>query len=68
MARRALDAFARLDAGERDGFFEFLRSELGADPAALDAAIEGYRAAPDPQTRRRRSRPQPSRGARSSCA
>ena len=48
LARRALDAFARLDAGERDGFFEFLRSELGADPAALDAAIEAYRASPDP--------------------
>ena len=50
LARRALDAFARLDAGERDGFFEFLRSELGADPAALDAAIEAYRSSPDPDT------------------
>ena len=50
LARRALDAFARLDAGGRDGFFEFLRSALGADPAALDVALERYRASPGPET------------------
>ena len=50
LARRTLDAFARLDAAGRDGFFEFLRSDLGAEPAALEAAIESYRAAPSPET------------------
>ncbi len=50
LARRALDAFARLDADGRDGFFEFLRCELGPEPAALDAAIEGYRRSPAPET------------------
>ena len=50
LARRALDGFARLDAGGRDEFFEFLRSNLGAEPAALDAALKRYRASPDPET------------------
>ena len=50
LARRALDAFARLDAGERDAFFEFLRSDLGPEPAALSAAVERYRASPGPET------------------
>ena len=48
LARSTLDAFARLDRPGREGYFEFLRSELGADPDALDAAIERYRATPDP--------------------
>ena len=50
LARSTLDAFARLDAGGRGEFFEFLRSDLGADPAALDVALERYRASPDPET------------------
>ena len=50
LARRTLDAFARLDAEERDGFFEFLRSDLGAEPAALDSALERYRASPTPES------------------
>ena len=50
LARRTLDAFARLDAERRDAFFDFLRSDLGADPTALDVAVERYRAAPDPET------------------
>ena len=50
LARRTLDAFVRLDAEGRDAFFEFLRSDLGAEPAALDAALERYRASPDPET------------------
>ena len=50
LARRTLDAFARLDADGRDAFFEFLRSDLGPEPAALDVAIERYRASPDPDT------------------
>ena len=50
LARSTLDAFARLDAGGREGFFEFLRTDLGPDPAALDAALERYRASPDPDT------------------
>ena len=50
LARRTLDAFARLDAEGRDGFFEFLRSDLGAEPAALEAALERYRAEPSPET------------------
>jgi len=50
LARRTLDAFARLDTEERDGFFEFLRSDLGAEPIALDAAVERYRASPGPET------------------
>ena len=50
LARRTLDAFARLDAEARDGFFEFLRSDLGAEPAALEAALERYREAPSPET------------------
>ena len=50
LARRALDAFARLDSDERDGFFEFLRRDLDPEPAALDAAIERYRASPGSET------------------
>ena len=49
-ARRTLDAFARLDTDGRDAFFEFLRTDLGAEPAILDAAVERYRASPDPET------------------
>ena len=50
LARRTLDAFARLDAGEQDAFFGFLRTDLGADPVALDAAVERYRSVPCPDT------------------
>ena len=50
LARRTLDAFARLDADGCDGFFEFLRTDLGAEPEALDTAIERYRAEPGPDT------------------
>ena len=50
LARRTLDAFARLDAAGRDEFFEFLRVDLGAEPASLDAALERYRAEPGPET------------------
>ena len=50
LARSTLDAFARLDDGGRDDFFEFLRADLGAEAAALDAALEGYRVSPDPET------------------
>ena len=50
LARRTLDSFAGLDAHGREAFFEFLRSKLGADPEALDAAIERYRSASDPGT------------------
>ena len=50
LARRTLDAFARLDAEGRDAFFEFLRSDLGAEPEALDAAVERYGAEPGPDT------------------
>ena len=50
LARRALDAFARLDPPDRDAFFVFLLRDLGPAPAALDAAIERYRASPDPDT------------------
>ena len=48
LARSTLDAFARLDADGRDRFFGFLLSELGAEPAALDAAIQAYRGSPEP--------------------
>ena len=50
LARHTLDSFGALDAAARDGFFEFLRSELGADPAALDTAVEHYRSSPDPDS------------------
>ena len=50
LARSTLDAFARLDAHGRAAFFDFLRNELGADPAALDPALERYRAEPSPET------------------
>ena len=50
LARRTLDAFARLDADGREAFFAFLRGDLGAEPAVLDAALERYRASPDPET------------------
>ena len=50
LARRTLDAFARLDADGREAFFEFLRTDLGAEPEILDAALERYRASPDPET------------------
>ena len=49
LARRTLDAFARLDTAERDGFFAFLR-DLGPEPAVLDTAVDRYRASPDPET------------------
>ena len=50
LARRTLDAFARLDADGRDAFFEFLRVDLGAEPVSLDTALELYRAEPSPET------------------
>lgn len=50
LARGALDTFAKLDAGERRKFFQFLASDLGPDAAALDAAIAAYRDAPGPAT------------------
>ena len=50
LARRALDAFGRLDADGRRAFFEFLAHELDPEPAALESAIDGYRAAPGPET------------------
>ena len=50
LARGALDAFARLDAAGRREFFGFLTHELGPEPAALDRAVEDYRAAPGPET------------------
>ena len=50
LARRTLDAFARLDADGQEAFFAFLRGDLGAEPGALDAALERYRASPDPET------------------
>ena len=48
LARSTLDAFGGLDAAGRDAFFEFLRTELGADPDAVEAAIERYRLSSDP--------------------
>ena len=68
LARCTLDAFADLDPQGRDAFFEFLRSDLGAEPAALDAALERYRCQSRARKRRRPWRRQPSRGARSFCA
>ena len=50
LARRTLDAFTRLDAEGRVAFFEFLRSDLGAEAVALDAALERYQADPSPET------------------
>ena len=50
LARGALDTFARLDAGERRKFFDFLARDLGPDAAALDAAIAAYRDDPGPAT------------------
>ena len=50
LARRTLDVFARLDADGREGFFDLLRDDLGAEAAALDAALEGYRTSPGPET------------------
>ena len=50
LARRTLDAFATLDTEGREAFFEFLRSDLGAEPAALNAALETYQAEPGPET------------------
>ena len=50
LARRTLDAYARLDADGQEAFFEFMRNDLGADPVNLDAALQRYRASPDPET------------------
>ena len=50
LARGALDTFARLDAGERRKFFDFLARDLGPDPAAIDAAVAAWRDAPGPET------------------
>ena len=50
LARGALDTFARLDAGERRKFFDFLARDLGPDAAALDAAIAAYQKDRGPAT------------------
>ena len=50
LARAALDAFAGLEEGGRREFFRFLTHELGPDPAALERAVDDYRAAPGPGT------------------
>ena len=50
LARAALDAFAGLEENGRREFFRFLTHELGPEPAALDRAVEDYRAAPGPAT------------------
>ena len=50
LARAALDAFAGLEESARGGFFEFLTHDLGPEPAALDRAVDDYRAAPGPGT------------------
>ena len=50
LARGALDAFDRLDERGRLEFFRFLTHDLVPDTAALDTAVEGYRAAPGPET------------------
>lgn len=50
LARRALDAFARLDEAGRRAFFEFLRDDLGPEPSALETAMERYRSSPTPET------------------
>ena len=48
LARAALDAFAGLEESGRREFFGFLTHELGPEPAALDRAVDDYRAAPGP--------------------
>ena len=50
LARAALDAFAGLEESGRREFFRFLTHELGPEPAALDQAVDDYRAAPGPGT------------------
>ena len=50
LARRTLDAFARLDADGRDAFFEFMRTDLGAETVALETALERYQAEPGPES------------------
>ena len=50
LARAALDAFAGLEESGRREFFRFLAHELGPEPAALDRAVDDYRAAPGPGT------------------
>ena len=50
LARAALDAFAGLEESGRLEFFRFLTHELGPEPAALDRAVDDYRAAPGPGT------------------
>ena len=67
LARRTLDAFARLDAEGRVAFLEFLRSDLGAEAVALDAGA-GTVSGRSSRRRRRPWRWPPNRDARSSCA
>ncbi|MEQ6916305.1 malonyl-CoA decarboxylase [Halomonas aquatica] len=43
LASRALDIYARLDAAEKQRFFERLTAEFSADPVAVDAAYATYR-------------------------
>ena len=50
LARAALDAFAGLEESGRREFFRFLTHELGPESAALDRAVDDYRAAPGPGT------------------
>ena len=50
LARAALDAFAGLEESGRREFFRFLTRELGPEPAALERAVDDYRAAPGPGT------------------
>ena len=50
LARAALDAFAGLEESGRGEFFRFLTHDLGPEAAALDRAVDDYRAAPGPGT------------------
>lgn len=49
LAERLLAAYAAADHAARLGFLQALASHFGADEAALEAAIEAWRAAPEPK-------------------
>jgi malonyl-CoA decarboxylase len=50
LAQELLAGFAASDAAGRAAFLAALADEFGADPSAVDAAVDAYRAAPGPET------------------
>ena len=50
LARELIHTYTSLDADSKNAFFAMLRDDFSVDPAAIDKAIEAYRAQPGPET------------------